>query len=101
MQHKLRSHRGETLTETLAAILIVSLASVVLMTLVVAASRINRTAGAGDKVFRAEQAVAEVQASGADGTVTLAGDVRGEYAVKFFGGAGALTSYSYQKGGGA
>lgn len=98
---KLRSRRGETLTETLAAILMVSLASVVLMTLVVTASRINRAAGEGDKAFRAEQEIAETQGPGTPGTVTLSGkEIDGAYSVNFSSKSGALTAYSYRKGGG-
>ncbi|MEG1989028.1 MAG: type II secretion system protein [Oscillibacter sp.] len=111
MNRKLRARRGETLTETLAAILIVSLASVVLMTLVVTAARINRRAGEGDKTFRQEQAVAEGQAPGTPGTgtvtVNIPGKADGTYNVTFFGEpptdfpAAPLTSYVYEKKGGS
>ncbi|MEG2176815.1 MAG: type II secretion system protein, partial [Oscillibacter sp.] len=113
VNRKLRARRGETLTETLAAILIVSLASVVLMTLVVTAARINRRAGEGDKTFRQEQAVAEGQAPGTPGTgtgtvtVTIPGKVTGTYPVTFSAlppadfPAAPLTSYVYEKKGGS
>ncbi|MEI3140894.1 MAG: type II secretion system protein [Lawsonibacter sp.] len=42
-----RTSRGETLVETLAAILVVSLTSVFLLTSVMAAQRVNRQAGEG------------------------------------------------------
>ena len=50
-----RTSRGETLVETLAAILVVSLTSVFLITSIMAAPRVNRWAGAADEQLRLEQ----------------------------------------------
>ena len=55
--HHTRARRGETLVETLAAILVVSLTSVFLLTSVMAAQRVNRQAGEGDEQLRLEQDV--------------------------------------------
>ncbi len=46
MKRKLRSQAGETLTETLCAVLIVGLAAALLMLLLASSSRMNRTAEA-------------------------------------------------------
>ena len=57
--HHTRARRGETLVETLAAILVVSLTSVFLLTSIMAAQRVNRRAGEADEQLRLEQDVVE------------------------------------------
>ena len=66
-----RTSRGETLVETLAAILVVSLPSVFLLTSVMAAQRVNRQAGEGDEQLRLEQDVVERRENGKAGTVQV------------------------------
>ena len=66
-----RTSRGETLVETLAAILVVSLTSVFLLTSVMAAQRVNRQAGEGDEQLRLEQDVVERRENGKAGTVQV------------------------------
>ena len=58
---KLSNSRGETLTETLVAILIAVRASMMLLTAAIAASNINRAAAAADADLRAQQEVVERQ----------------------------------------
>lgn len=93
-----RRRRGETITETLAAILIVTLSTLVLVTLALTAVRFNRTAAEADQRLQAEQVAAENHADGAPGTVTLRGDhIDCTYNVSYTGGDGALTSYEKEK----
>lgn len=109
MRKKLKACRGETLTETLAAILMVALSAVVLCTLAVTAARINRAAGEGDARFRQNQAVVERQRPDADGTLAQNGSVTitvngaaSTYPVTIYTMEnGDLTSYVYREGGGA
>ena len=72
--HKLKSRGGETLTETLVAVLVVSLASAALAALLTAAVNLNQKAKAQDAVLY--QAVTEAQfpqgtGLGETGTVTV------------------------------
>ena len=69
--HHTRARRGETLVETLAAILVVSLTSVFLLTSVMAAQRVNRRAGEGDEQLRLEQDVVERRSDGKQSTVQI------------------------------
>ncbi len=95
MLEKLRGVRGETLTETLAAILIVTLSAVVLTGMAVGAVRLNRAAGTADAAYRLEVEAAERQASGSPGTVTVAeGGRRYVYDVTVTGGEETLASYA-------
>lgn len=97
MIKKLRSNRGETLTETLAAILILTLSSLVLLTMTVTAVRINRMAGQSDKTFHAEIAAVETQQSPGTGKIEISGY---KYDVVLYGTGGGLTAYGL-KGAGA
>lgn len=104
---KLQSRRGETLVETLAAILIVSLASVVLLTMAVTTVRVTRAAREADRAFQAEVEAAEAQRSAA-GTGTVTVRVKGgpayTYEVTRYRAAGGtgeappLTSYTAREG---
>lgn len=69
--HHTRARRGETLVETLAAILVVSLTSVFLLTSIMAAQRVNRRAGEGDEQLRLEQDVVERRSDGKQSTVQI------------------------------
>ncbi|HOQ14763.1 MAG TPA: hypothetical protein PKZ58_06735 [Bacillota bacterium] len=65
---KLRSRTGETLVETLAAILIVTFSGILLVTSIMTALKINKTAEESDAKYRAELNVAEARTDGRDGT---------------------------------
>lgn len=97
MKHKLKSARGETLTETLAAILVVSLSAVVLTAMSVTSVHINRAADEADRQFREEVLAAELQEAGESGTARAAVTAPGlsyHYTVRITGGEGRLASYA-------
>ena len=98
---KLRSRKGETLTETLVAVLLVGLASVVLASMISAASRMGAQALERDTALYEEITVAEAQSSGQNGSVTVEiGGSSQNFNVTYFGEEDQLHSYSYDKGGG-
>ena len=72
---RLRTRRGETLVETLAAILVAALSVGLLLTCVTAADRINRSARAADDDFYQQLDAAEGR-TGAGGSITV--DITGE-----------------------
>lgn len=76
---KLRSARGESLVEALAAILIFTFASIILLSMISAAGRINTTARQADDALQAELYVAEAQdaSQGEEGTITFSVTVDG------------------------
>ncbi len=96
---KLKNCAGETLIETLISILIVTLASVVLVQMVITGCQIDVESGKADKMFSSALAAAEGEkTSRGSGTVTIGG-ADGEYTVPveyYGGGTGdrSLTSYS-------
>lgn len=95
---KLRSRRGETLTETLAAVLLVGLASVVLASMIGAASHIRAQALEQDASLYQEIASAESRTgAGSSGFVKVDGE---QFDVTYYGEEGQLRSYAYEKGGG-
>ena len=93
---KLKSRRGETLTETLASILIIALSAAILAGMVSAAARLSAKAKAADATFYQEIQAAEVGSPGEAGsgivTITAGGDT-GSVHVSVRGGGSALTSY--------
>lgn len=99
MKHRRKrlGHRGETLTETLVAIVIISLSSVLLASMVGAASRMNAAVLERDRVFYAELSQAERQLTPrASGTVTVRiGGEAVEFPVTVYG-AGGLVSYALE-----
>ena len=97
---KLKSAAGETLAETLAAILVASLSSLILAHAAVSASRVNKAAEAADARFAEQQAAAEAQTVKlSEGTFTFAGEgLTGAYSVEYFGEADGLITFS-PKGG--
>ena len=99
---KLRSRKGETLTETLVALLIVGLSSVVLASMIGAASRMGTQAAERDKAMYEEVAAAEARTGDSeDGSVTVTvGDTNQTIDVKYYGGEDGLHSYVYEKIGG-
>lgn len=100
---KLRSRKGETLTETLVAVLLVGLASVVLASMIGAASRMSGLALERDKNLYEEITAAETQKdSGQNGDVTIKiGGSNKSMTVTYYGEEGQLNSYAYKKGGGS
>ena len=104
--HHTRARRGETLVETLAAILVVSLTSVFLLTSVMAAQRVNRRAGEGDEQLRLEQDVVERRSDGKQSTVQIGKQSTvqiggGSYPVIRYGEGEALQGYVLQSAEGA
>ena len=80
MMHKkkrrLRSRRGETLVESLVSILIFTFASILFLSMVASAARINGTVRKADAAYAAQQQVVETGPSAANaqesaGTVTF------------------------------
>lgn len=98
LRRKLHSSRGETLIETLAAILIASLSVALLFTCIMASVRMDETARAADARYYAALSAAEKQETGmelvdADGNaigavVTVTGE----------GGAAAPPQATFQVG---
>lgn len=104
--HHTRARRGETLVETLAAILVVSLTSVFLLTSIMAAQRVNRRAGEGDEQLRLEQDVVERRSDGKQSTVQIGKQSTvqiggGSYPVIRYGEGEALQGYVLQSEEGA
>ena len=96
--HHTRARRGETLVETLAAILVVSLTSVFLLTSIMAAQRVNRRAGEADEQLRLEQDVVERRENGKPGTVQVGSS---QYDVIRYGEGKDLQGYVLQSEEGA
>lgn len=96
--NKLTAHRGETLTYTLAAILVVALSSAVLAAMVGAASRMNATAIQQDQTLYTAVTAAETQPDSAKVTAEDPPQVTvtvGGHSVVFGGsGTGSITYYS-------
>ena len=88
--NKLRSARGETLTETLMAVLIVGLASVMLAAMIGSASRMNRTALQKDAAYL--KALSQVE-SGTD-----TGETEGRIVVEVEGTETATLDVTYRHG---
>lgn len=96
---KLKNRSGETLIETLVSILIVTLASVVLVQMVITSVQISSKSGSADKDFSAALTAAEEESTKiGQGTVTITGNGNTYSAsVNYYGGGSgskALTSYS-------
>lgn len=92
-----RRIKGETLVETLAAILIASLSTMMLLTATITASKINRSAASSDESFL-QQYTAEQQGTDENRssvTIKSAGNsqVYGTYDVDHYGKDGELQSY--------
>lgn len=111
--NKLTSRRGETLTETLAAILVISLSSVVLASMLGAASRMNATAIARDKALYAAVSKADTMQAAAASPGKVAVTIGGAgitfgsdtptSKVTYYSDKepdGTLYAYHYQKNGG-
>ena len=72
---KLRSKSGETLIESIAAILIFTLASLLFFSMVNAAANINTTTKEADRAYYAQQVLAEAGTNAASSTQKQSGTV--------------------------
>ena len=72
---KLRSKSGETLIESIAAILIFTLASILFFSMVNAAANINITTKEADRAYYTQQVLAEAGTGAASGTQKKSGPV--------------------------
>ncbi len=96
----LGDQRGETLIETLAAIVICTLATVVLLSATVTAVNLNKQANDLGQVLQQEQQAAELsRGTTSVGTVTIKGTgtalgQKAEYDIDYYGGE-HLRAYRY------
>ena len=103
---KLKSKAGESLVESLAAILVFTMASIVMYSLVTSAANINRTAKEMDAQNQAhmiavEMGEQEAKNGTATVTMTLNGETIAQDVVDIYGGQdGSLYTYFIQTGGG-
>ena len=103
---KLRSRAGESLVESLAAILVVTMASIVMYSMVTAAADINMAAKRNDQAVQEQMAVAERgNGTGATGTIRMYIQdgvneaVVSTVTVDVYGGDGELYAYYAREGG--
>jgi hypothetical protein len=103
--HKLRSKAGESLIESLAAILIFTMASIVMYSMVTTAADINRTAKIMDEtnqqhMIAVEKGLPEAQNGSATITFSLDGTQIAQTQVDIYGGKdGSLFTYFVNAGG--
>lgn len=103
--HKLRSKAGESLIESLAAILIFTMASIVMYSMVTTAADINRTAKIMDEtnqqhMIAVEKGLPEAQNGSATITFSLDGTQIAQTRVDIYGGEDdSLFTYFVQTGG--
>ena len=103
--HKLRSKAGESLIESLAAILIFTMASIVMYSMVTTAADINRTAKIMDEtnqqhMIAVEKGLPEAQNGSATITFSLDGTQIAQTQVDIYGGEdGSLFTYFVNTGG--
>ena len=97
---KLRSRAGESLIESLAAILVMTMASIVMYSMVTAAADINTKAKENDLAVQQQMAVAErAERASGYGTISMYIEVGddtervAEVDVEIFGAPGELYSY--------
>ena len=96
---KLLGKRGETLTETLAAILIAAMACMMLLTAVSVSTKLNLSARRADEALRLSQEEAELRKSAGEETsvtVALGADSSG-YPVVRYGSEDAVTAYAFKE----
>lgn len=102
---KLRSKAGESLVETLAAILIFTMASIVMYSMVTTAADLNRKAKETDQAVQSQMtAIEKGEESAKSGTekvtFSMNGSTMAEVDVDIYGGNGKLYSYFARKAGG-
>lgn len=91
-----RNNKGETLIETLVAILILTISAMLLAGMSATAIRINRSTEVVDATYRTEVVATEKRENGRTGKITIAEGVGGktyDYNVDYFGIKDGLTSY--------
>lgn len=96
MLRKLKSRKGESLIESLAAILIFTMASIAMYSMVTAAADINITVKDVEKEYNQQLLVAEQgENSSGEGTVTMVmdGHTLATVPVEIYGAEGELFSY--------
>lgn len=101
LRKKLHSCSGESLVETLTAIVVIVFSSLLLLMSVVVASRFNQNAGRLSDAYQTALAQAELHtAEPRQGTVTVVGQDGGrqEITVNYYSGDGTLTSYAKEGG---
>ena len=97
-----RANRGETLVETLAAILVITLSATLLVQLTMTSTRLNRNVERADGDFRTELAAAEGLQEPQIGMLTVQGALDTySYEVEYYGEADALRAYRLPSGGDA
>ena len=93
---KLRGCAGDTLVETLAAILIVALSSVLLLSAAAAAANINKQIKAADAAYSAEVSAAESMSDAGAGSAGVTGTaVTGKLTITPDGGAAKTVNIRY------
>ena len=103
---KLKSRRGESLVEVLAAILIFTMASIIMYTMVTTAADLNTVAKAADRANQAQMVIAEqAEGVGTPGQVQMTISVGtntitvADVEVEIYGTTGGLFSYFAKEGG--
>lgn len=102
--HKLRERQGETLTETLCALLVLALAVALLAAMISGASRLDRkTDQAVSKLYQTFSEAEKQDGTSAVGKVSvqIGDDPAIEVTVNFYGDPGQMVSYRIQPEGGA
>lgn len=74
MMKKLRSPRGETLVETLAAMVLITMASILFLQLSGAAAGMSAGASQKDKTYQSDLSAAERRANPVSGAVQIGGE---------------------------
>lgn len=91
--HK-RASKGETLVETLVAIVIITFSAIILVNMTIASTNINRKVESSDTNFRDELAAAEGLQNPAKGQITVKSESRTyKYSVEYYGKEDGLRSY--------
>ncbi len=94
---KLRSRRGETLTEMLVSIVILGLSIAMMATMIITSTKITERSTAKDREYQDQLSAAEAQeTSSATGNVTIEdslGVKKVDIQVDIFGEEGELKSY--------
>ena len=89
-----RASKGETLVETLVAIVIITFSAIILVNMTIASTNINRKVESSDTNFRDELAAAEGLQNPAKGQITVKSESGTyKYWVEYYGKADGLRSY--------
>ena len=89
-----RASKGETLVETLVAILIITFSAIILINMTIASTNINRKVESSDANFRDELAAAEGLQNPAKGQIAVKSESGTyKYSVEYYGKEDGLRSY--------